>query len=731
MSKVDEVLDQGIQAFNRGGFAASIPLFTEALRRDPKSTNALFFRSLAQQMVGDEAAAIADLRQALAIAPRSATLVLQAARQLKQWGRVDEALVECRRAAKLAPRSSAVHVLRAELELLRGRPTPAWKAMQKAVSLEPRSGELRLQAALLLKSMGRTAEALKAAGEAIKRGHSSSALLSLKAELEAGLGRAKTAAATLEVALRQDPRSAALRLQAATLAKDRSRETEALEHCRRAVRLMPRSALVHMLKAELEFEVCLPDRAEKSLRKAIHLDPDSHELRLRVSALHARNGHFAFAYDELRWATGLAPDSIEVQTAHARMALWHGDYRFAEEGATKAMDLDSLAVEPLRIRGVAAALRGRLDEGLQYVRRAEAAGLKDAETYCWIAELLRLKGDKTGALRAIEKSLALWSTHLGAIANKCVLLDGKISAFEFNEMTAVIPPALYPMREADYRDDPQRLAQATADVLTSSMRGNRSLMPTFWYQGALREHIHYFPRGVLQNLQARLRFGRADRVFKVFARLQRAQPDEAYIYSHRGETRVWCGRIASARRDFMRAGKENDYLLWPKVGLTACAILQDRFAEAHKRLRYCEERGGSRSILLPWRVELCFREKDYKGALAFLKRDFDEPLPLRTPLWVTKALCLSRLGDVKGRKRIYRDLKKYAPTFMRDMEREAGKSQDAVLVQARKAFRGNRSRWLNTYFRKDGTLKIVRFAGFDAVNLPQQLRGQRWILEEA
>jgi predicted Zn-dependent protease len=232
--------------------------------------------------------------------------------------------------------------------------------------------------------------------------------------------------------------------------------------------------------------------------------------------------------------------------------------------------------------------------------------------------------------------------------------------------------------------------------------------------------------------QALLRFGDARMALRPFDRLLRAEPREAYPYSHRAEVYLWLGRYARAEKDFRRALALNDYLLWPKIGLAAAALLRGNPARAVERLEHASGRGGSDSILSNWWGEALRRLGRPREALARLAR-IPEKLPYRPAVWLNAALCRLDLDQPAEARRLYRALRRAIPEFLAEAERGASHGRvprteaelRRALEKALALMRGNRSSWFYSYHQR-GRPRVMRLRVADREKAPPMLRGYSW-----
>lgn len=506
--------------------------------------------------------------------------------------------------------------------------------------------------------------------------------------------------------------SAQDRFKAAHDFLNRGEDEKALAECLAGLALDPDDSGAHLLKATLEERLGLYSDVAASLKRGLKLASDPAAAAVRAAGVWETMGEYDRADACLRAAAKGRSVPAETRLRAAREALWHGRWDEAKRLADAGLKSEPDSVEGLRARGAAHAAKKRWAAALADLDRCLALAPDDVEALMWRGEVFRRKGDAARARTDLKRAIELWHYPLGALLNLSILDGaGGITNSQLQYVQSRVPK--------EVADLSKSFTPASLERVLTAMKGNRSLTTTYLFKNGgkteLVDNIHYFPRERLVQYQSNLRFGDPVRVLEHFDRLVKKSPQEAYLYSHRGEIHLWLGNYDRARADFARALKLNDYLLWPKIGLTAVAMMTDDLKEARTRLAFAETHGGSESILLPWRVEFARRNGEHKKLLEVASR-MAEPLPFRPHVWLNVALAKGALGDAAGRDAIRRELMEKVPGLMAD----AG----GDLEKALESMRGNRSRWMYTYFH-EGRLKLARLR-VDQATAPAQFQGNRW-----
>jgi tetratricopeptide (TPR) repeat protein len=539
------------------------------------------------------------------------------------------------------------------------------------------------------------------------------------------IGREADAAEDLTALSRLKPCAAETRLRAAELLLELRLADRARGEIRAALRLGGRESRADswLALARLEGKVGRSGESRRCLVRALAAAPAGPMRRAAAARLLEVLGDYAGAEKLLRpcekGAEAFSAGGLEL----ARLRLWRGDASSACRLAERALREEAWpAGAAHRTLGAARVLEGRLEAAVRELDLALAAVPHDAEARIWRGEAQRRLGNLAAARADLLEAERLAPLHLGLLLNLELLdlAEGRQAPADKRlYVQSRVPAEVSRMRRA-FEAGPADAAAAAEGAL-KALGGNRSASPTFVMRGKLADQVHFFPRDRLVELQSALRFGDAASVLSEFDRLAKLHPNEAYVYSHRGEVKLWLGRWAAAREDFERALKLNGELLWPKIGLGAALLFEGRVEEALRRFELASDR-TSDSIVCPWRGEALRLLGRPKEAL----REFDklkEPLPFRPSAWLQRAMLAGTLGRRAEAERILRRLERHAPDFLSEAG-SAGGTQ-AVLQRALEMMRGNRSRWMYTYFRAGG-LRALRFRGIDPASVPLDQRSHTW-----
>jgi tetratricopeptide (TPR) repeat protein len=269
-------------------------------------------------------------------------------------------------------------------------------------------------------------------------------------------------------------------------------------------------------------------------------------------------------------------------------------------------------------------------------------------------------------------------------------------------------------------ESPEALATLLDDLL-DRMAGNLGPSPTFAERTPdgrrryVRVELPTLPRTAAVDALYSLRFLDAGDVEGALTRLV-VQRRSAHSHTYRGELYLWLGRYDAAWRDFV-AARRIESVRWADVGMLAVLTLTGRLRGARLMALYAKHHfpsipGGTLPV---YRGVLRRRLGDLEGAVTDLRSALAAK-PER--LGARMELCLAlRAG---GRATEAADhaavlLREAAPLLV-DRATALGVdwraqpaylTEDAVLEEALRAMRGNRSSNLVTWFDRAGGLRVL------------------------
>ncbi|HXY42544.1 MAG TPA: tetratricopeptide repeat protein [Vicinamibacteria bacterium] len=196
------LIDVASDAMNQGRHAEAIPLFQQALARDPGDAMVHNSYGSALAATGRLSEATAEYRRATALSPDYPDAHNNLASALVQQGDRAAATLEFEKALSLKPDFPEAHAGLGGVLAQAGRLPEAIVHLQRAVELSPDNGGLRTNLSLALSLAGRPAEAIQHAEQAVALSKGQNPLvLDLLGRLYAQAGRLDDAVATTRRAI--------------------------------------------------------------------------------------------------------------------------------------------------------------------------------------------------------------------------------------------------------------------------------------------------------------------------------------------------------------------------------------------------------------------------------------------------------------------------------------------------------------------------------------------------
>jgi len=257
-------------------------------------------------------------------------------------------------------------------------------------------------------------------------------------------GKLEEAEQILRQALSIDPACAHFHHELGRVLKRRGDIKAAVDSFREALRLKAEAGdvLVDLGMAHLERGAL--QEAVNRLRQALRQDPQHLLSHIQLGDALRRLGRIREARVYLQQALGLwlvatllrpwralraalaaradEPRSAAQFAELAREHLARGNKRLAARLADRALELSSECAVALSVRGRMLALEGRVDAGLEALRRAQALAPRNAAMALDLARALRSAGLRRESAAAYEQCLAIDPNHPQALAEAAAML---------------------------------------------------------------------------------------------------------------------------------------------------------------------------------------------------------------------------------------------------------------------------------------------------------------------
>ncbi|HYA15823.1 MAG TPA: tetratricopeptide repeat protein [Bryobacteraceae bacterium] len=187
---------------------------------------------------------------------------------------------------------------------------------------------------------------------------------------------------------------------------DQTMLKNAIEQFQKATELDAKDAESWSMLARLSRVAKDSATAEKAYRQVLTLDPDDEDALNGLAMVYADRGDMAGATDMLKKAIEKNPDPRNV----VMLAEFYDQARDFQHGADawkQAVQLTNGNIRILKAYAADCYASGRFDEALKALQDLAQGDPKDDQLQLQISELLRNKGDFTGAADAIAKAKAI------------------------------------------------------------------------------------------------------------------------------------------------------------------------------------------------------------------------------------------------------------------------------------------------------------------------------------
>ena len=355
---VQALLQESLDAINRGDAAKAKPLLEKVLRREPRNVDALNLKSIIAKRDGDTNAARQLMQRALAADPRRADIRANLGNLYASLGENEAAIAEYRtavaampdfRAARLGLARSLVAIddadgAIAEATTLIGRAAndaEAWnvlgtarqlagddagaeEAFRKALGLAPGYVVARHNLGALLTQLSRSEEALVELDAARAAGLGGPELAHNRASALMALGRFDDSRATLEAALAESPEAINLHGLLARL-RYMQGDTDFVSHLAAAIERAPDNTALSVACSQLLRGAEKLDAAMETMERALAGSSETATLLAEMSAVHHDRGEFDEALDFARRAVATSPEEAVLRDLEIQALLSLGE----------------------------------------------------------------------------------------------------------------------------------------------------------------------------------------------------------------------------------------------------------------------------------------------------------------------------------------------------------------------------------------------------------------------
>jgi tetratricopeptide (TPR) repeat protein len=381
-------------------------------------------RGIAQMMLGNDDAALADFRHALDLhlfnslfpsAPGVASAYSGMGQVYHRKGDETRSLDAYDRALRYNPNDPNVHVGRGVALSGLGRPDDALSSFNKALEIDPRNSRAYGHRALLFERLGRDQDALTDYEASLRLEPGAAMVRRYRGALLSRMGQHEAAANDLTEALRSNPTDAeALKDRGGILGRNGD-YAQALRDLDEAVRLDPKNAKAYQNRAAAYNGLARFDQAIQDTDEALRLDPNN--AGARNNRGRALNGlkRFDEAIAELTEAIRLNPTLVPAYFNRGVAYRQLGMLRQAETDYEDVLNLaPNLSIAEKGLSQVRDQLRLRVrSEPMEVFAQADPAA---ARRHRAEADALRAKGDWSSAVSSYSQALAADPDNLESLA---------------------------------------------------------------------------------------------------------------------------------------------------------------------------------------------------------------------------------------------------------------------------------------------------------------------------
>ena len=326
----------GLQALDRGDYAAAEQIFSKLVAADQKDYSALFNLALAETALKKDDAAIEHYKQTLAIKPNLYEAELNGGILYLRNHRPAEALPLLKDAAQRRPKEARPKRYLADSLLATGDLDAAANTYREALALDPKLAGAELGLGQSLLRQDKLDEALPHYRQAAQLDPQ---LKSFLVEIAAAFSKANRPNEAITL-LKEFPENAGAREELGRLYLAGNQPAAAVEEFQAAVSMSP-TAANRLALATAYLKNNQPKLAAPILEEALAASPDDYELRMAVGRLH-RDGHdYKAAAAQFLAAANAKPNSVEAWNEAAGALILAEQYGQALAALDKIHNLNA------------------------------------------------------------------------------------------------------------------------------------------------------------------------------------------------------------------------------------------------------------------------------------------------------------------------------------------------------------------------------------------------------
>ncbi|HEX8238347.1 MAG TPA: tetratricopeptide repeat protein [Allosphingosinicella sp.] len=394
----DEAYRRGLQALAQGQPRTARIEFLNAIKAEPDNKLLRLAQARTYLLLGDGAAAEAELRRANALGIAQSETGHLLAHALLLQGKAEDAVAEARKAGP-ANAAYADRMLGRAYQLT-GRLEEAAKAFDRALAVAPEDGALWTDIADFRRATGETAGAIEAADRAVALAPRSVEALRIRGELTRSQYGLAAAMPWFDRALEIDPANTAVLIERAATLGDLGRTRDMLADTRRILSVSPNNPSAYYLQAMLAARGRDYALARSLYRRTGGVFDNRPAAMLLAGTIELGTGNAALALAPLKRLLQSQPGNLKARRLLGSAQWQSGDSNGAIATLRPLADRGDADAYTLSIIGKAYARLGDEAAAVRYLGRAAAP--RPSAT----APLDDPLGD--GELAALRRDAAAW-----------------------------------------------------------------------------------------------------------------------------------------------------------------------------------------------------------------------------------------------------------------------------------------------------------------------------------
>ena len=464
--------------------------------------------------------------------------LLVEAQQYQRLGDNKAALIQLKNAVAQSPEDGEARLRLGTLHFEMGDMVSADKELRKAASLGTQQAVTLPLLGKAMQAQGQFQQILDEITPEVAKG--SAALLTLRADAYLALGKRAEAKQTYEQALALAPTTGDALVGLSRLAVVQRDMDSAQRYLDEATAKDPKNAEVWMFKGAMLRAQNKPDDALAAFDKALAIKPDHRMAHVEKAYIEIAQGKFPAAKASVDAARKNAPGSLVIHYAQAMLDFTQGKFAAAQESLQAVLKNAPDHLPSILLAGAVELNLGATQQAEQHLRKYLAADPNNIYARKLLAQTLLKSSQPANAAEALAPALKqpTQDAQLLALAG-----ESYMQARDFDKATAYFEQAtvLAPQAAVLHASlGMSRLNQGDHERAVAELRRATELDPKS--TGA-----------AFALVQAELNLKRHDKALAAIEAIEKQQPDNAQVQNVKGGVYLSRGDTAAARAAFEKA----------------------------------------------------------------------------------------------------------------------------------------------------------------------------------